>query len=193
MGKQTVEVLVEGGKASAGPPIGTQLGPLGVNVKAIVDAINEKTGSLKGIKVPVKIEVDSDTKEFEISIGTPPVAALIKKELGLDKASGKSGTERVGDLSVEQAKSIAKTKFGSDDQSFVNQIIGTCRSMGITVGQGEVTEEEKQAYEAANKAAEAAAAEAKAAKDAAAAKPAEGAAVTDKSSKPAEKAEKKGK
>jgi len=154
MVKQTIESLVEAGKASAGPPLGPALGPMGVNIKAIVDAINEKTKDMAGMEVPVKVIVDDVTKDFEIEVGTPPVSALIKKELGVGKGSGEAGTVRVGDLSEEQAKKIARMKFGADDISFVNQIKGTCRSMGITIGEGKVTEEEKKAVEEAKKAKE---------------------------------------
>ena len=159
---QTIDVLVDGGKASAGPPIGSTLGPLGVNVKEIVDAINEKTAPLNGMQVPVKIHINDD-KSFSLDVGTPPVSALIKKELGIEKGSGEAGKLRVGDLTPGQAKNVAKAKFGSDDQAFVNQVAGTARSMGVTVGQGEVTEEEVKAYE-----------EEKAAEEAAAAAPEEG-------------------
>ncbi|MFH1364163.1 MAG: 50S ribosomal protein L11 [Candidatus Aenigmatarchaeota archaeon] len=148
MAKETIEALVEGGKASAGPPLGPALGPMGVNTKKVVEDINEKTAGMKGMKVPVKVIIDTATKEYEIVVGTPPVAALIKKEIGIDKGSGKAGEVRVGDISMEQVKKIAKTKFGSDDKMYVNQVLGTCRSMGITVGEGGLsTEEEKAAKE----------------------------------------------
>lgn len=147
MPKQTVEVMVEGGKATAGPPIGSTLGPLGVNVAQIVDEINEKTKELKGMQVPVKVIVDTEKKSFEIEIGTPPVASLVKKELGIDKGSDEAGTKRVGDLSEDQIKKIARTKFGSDAPEFVSQVKGTCRSMGVTIGKGAITEEEIKRYE----------------------------------------------
>jgi len=152
MAKQTVEILVEGGKASAGPPLGSTLGPMGVNVKAVVDEINKKTAGMAGIKVPVKVTIDPVTKEFEIEVGTPPIAALIKKELGIPKGSGEAGSMRVGDLTEEQVKKIARMKFGSDAEPFVRQVKGTCRSMGVTIGQGPLTEEEKKKYQEAQKA-----------------------------------------
>lgn len=155
MGKQIIECLVDGGKASAGPPLGPALGPLGADIKAIVDAINEKTKDMAGMKVPVKVTIDTNTKNFEIEVGTPPVAGLIKKELGIEKGSGEAGSVRAGDLTEEQVKKIARIKFGSDDSSFVKQIKGTCRSMGITIGEGAVTEEERKAVEEAKKAREA--------------------------------------
>ena len=124
---------------------------MGVNIGEVIAAINEKTRDMAGMKVPVKVIVDSDTKEFEIEVGTPPTSALIKKELNLKKASQTPGKERLADLTVEQARKIARLKFGSDDQSALNQVEGTARSMGISVGKGAVTEEERRAYEQARK------------------------------------------
>jgi large subunit ribosomal protein L11 len=193
MAKQTIEAMVEGGKASAGPPLGPALGPLKVNIPDVIAKINEKTKDLAGMKVPVKVTVDTDTREFEVEVGSPPIAALVKKELGLDKASEEPGKKRVGDLKEEQAKKIARQKFGSDDEAFVNQVKGTCRSMGITVGEGAVTEEEMQQYEEMKKAEEEAKAAAEAEKAAAVAEvaPAEAApegAPKEGEEKPAEEA-----
>ena len=148
MGKVTVEALVDGGKATAGPPIGNQLGPLKVNTMQIVKEINEKTKELSGMKVPVKIIVDTETKKYSISVGTPPISALIKKELSLEKGSGEAGKIRAGDLSMEQVKRIAKAKFGSDEKAFLNQVIGSARSLGITVGKGAITDDERKAADA---------------------------------------------
>jgi len=88
MAKETIEQLVEGGKATAAPPLGPALGPIGVNIGEVVKVINEKTASFKGMQVPVKIIVDTDTKEFEITVGTPPASSLIKKEANIDKGQG---------------------------------------------------------------------------------------------------------
>ena len=152
--------MVDGGKASAGPPLGPALGPLKVNIGEVIAAINEKTMDMAGMKVPVKVIVDTDTKRFEIEVGSPPTSSLIKKEINLDKGSGETGTGRVGNLTIEQAKKVARIKFGTDDESVVSQIKGTGRSMGVTVGEGEVSEEEKRAAEEAAKASAEAAAEA---------------------------------
>ena len=137
MPKQAIESLIEGGKATAAPPLGPALGPLGVNIGQIVAAINEKTAEFKGMQVPVKVTVDSDTKEFEISVGTPPASALIKKEAGIDKGAGNPLMDKVADLKIEQVIKIAKMKEGSllgkDNFSRVKEIIGTCQSMGILV------------------------------------------------------------
>lgn len=145
--EQIVEIVVEGGKANAAPPLGPALGPMGVNIQGVVDAINEKTRDLDGIKVPVKVIVDTATKEFRIEVGNPPASALILKELGVEKGSALAGKDRAGDLTEAQVKKIAKAKFGSDDIAYVNQIKGTCRSMGVSIGKGEVTEEERQKAE----------------------------------------------
>jgi large subunit ribosomal protein L11 len=135
--KKTVEALVSGGKATAGPPLGPALGPLGVNVLSIVNRINELTGGFMGMKVPVKVIVDTDTKEFEVEVGTPPTSALIAKELGVEKGSGNPKEEKVGDLGIEQVGRIAKIKmsqsYAKDVKSAAKEVLGSCVSMGVTV------------------------------------------------------------
>jgi len=147
MGKETIELLVEGGKATAAPPLGPSLAPLKVNVGQVVAEINKKTAEMAGMKVPVKVIVDTDTKEFEIDVGTPPVSALIKKELDIEKGSGEAGKTTVGNLTEEQVKKVAKIKFNSDEERFTNMVKGTARSMGITVGE---TPKEESPDEAEN-------------------------------------------
>ena len=73
--------------ATAGPPLGPALGPLGINIMNVIKAINDKTKDFEGMKVPVKVIVDTATKDFEITVGTPPTSALIKGELGSEKGS----------------------------------------------------------------------------------------------------------
>ncbi len=137
MPKQTVQALVEGGKATAAPPLGPALGPLGVNIGQVVADINKKTADFKGMQVPVKINVDTITKQYSIEVGTPPVSALIKKEAGLEKGSSNPLTEKVGDLRIEQIIKIAKMKedalTGKSTKEKINEVIGTCNSMGILV------------------------------------------------------------
>jgi large subunit ribosomal protein L11 len=175
MPKEKVEVMVEGGKATAAPPLGPALGPIGVPMQKVIDEINAKTKDLAGMKVPVTVIADSVTKEFEIKVGSPPVSALIKKELGLEKGSSEAGKTRAGDLSNEQVKKIASAKFGSTEDRYVSMVKGSARSMGITVGEGQLSEEEmKAAEEAHKKAAEEAAAAEAAAVAAAEGVPAEG-------------------
>ncbi|MBS7614517.1 50S ribosomal protein L11 [Candidatus Bathyarchaeota archaeon] len=137
--KKVVEALIAGGQATAGPPLGPALGPLGVNVLMIVNKINELTSSYAGMKVPVKITVDPDTKEFEVTVGIPTTGALIVKETGIQKGSGTPHTTKVGNISMEQVLKIAKIKqptlLAKTLKAAVKEIVGTCRSMGVTVDQ----------------------------------------------------------
>jgi large subunit ribosomal protein L11 len=142
--EKRVEVVVEGGKATPAPPLGPALGPLGVNIIKIVGEINEKTRDLAGMRVPVKVIVD-DKKNYRVEVGKPPESALILKECKSEKGSSFPGKDRAGDLSMEQVKRIARAKFGSDEKSHINQIMGTCRSMGVTIEKGAMTAEESKA------------------------------------------------
>jgi large subunit ribosomal protein L11 len=137
MATEKVDVMVSGGKATAAPPLGPALGPLKVNIGDVVNKINEKTKSFAGMQVPVTVEVDTETKEFTITVGTPPASALIKQEAGVQKASGNPKAEHVADLAIEQVIKIAKMKedalLGKDLKQMVKEIVGTCQSMGIYV------------------------------------------------------------
>ncbi len=134
---ETIEALVDGGQASAGPPLGPALGPMGINIKNVIDKINEETKVFEGMKVPVKVIIDPTTKSFTIEVGTPPTSSLIMKELNLEKGSSSNRTEKVGNLSIEQVKRIVKMKgqsiLGRTIKQSVKEILGTCVSMGITV------------------------------------------------------------
>ena len=135
--KKIINVLVIGGEASAGPPLGPALGPLGVNVLGIVNEINKQTGGFKGMRVPVKVEVDSETKQFAVSVGTPTTSALIAKESGIPKGSSKPNTDLVGDLTMDKVVSIAKSKisgsYAASIRSAVKEVVGSCVSMGVKV------------------------------------------------------------
>ncbi len=137
MAKQSVEAMVEGGKATAAPPLGPALGPTGVNIGQVVSEINKKTADLKGMQVPVKVIIDTEAKSFVIEVGTPPSSALIKKEAGIEKGASNPLTDKVADLLIEQIIKIAKVKEGSllgnGLKQRVKQVIGTCRSMGVLV------------------------------------------------------------
>lgn len=137
--KKVVESIVNGGQATAGPPLGPALGPLGVNVVAIVNKINEVTKSYAGMKVPVKITVDTETKTFEVTVGVPTTAALIVKEAAIQKGSGKPNTEKIGNVSMEQVTRIVEIKrsvlLGKGFKEAAKEIVGTCVSMGVTVDQ----------------------------------------------------------
>ncbi len=132
---QEVRVLVPGGKATPGPPLGPALGPLGVPVGQVIAKINEATKEFAGMQVPVVVRVDPATRQFEVEVGVPPASALIKKELGIEKGTGDGST--VGNLSLEQLLSIARVKrkqcLGSSLKEVAKEIAGTCLSMGVTV------------------------------------------------------------
>ncbi len=137
MSKDTIDAMVNGGKASAGPPLGPALGPAGVNIGKVIAAINEKTKNFSGIKVPVKVVVDKDTKEFEIIVGSPPTSQLLKKEVNLEKLSGKAGSEPVADVKMQQIIKVAMMKEEAmavnSRKAAVKCTIGTCVSAGILV------------------------------------------------------------
>ena len=137
MAKEKVETLIEGGKASAAPPLGPALGPLKVNIGQVVADINKKTADFKGMKVPVKVIVDTETKEYEIEIGTPPASQLLKTELGISKGSATPDKDYVADISLEQIKKVARMKMdallANDLNAGVREIAGTCYSLGIKI------------------------------------------------------------
>lgn len=135
--KTTVNALVVGGGANAGPPLGPALGPLGVNVMMIVNGINEKTKDYSGMRVPVKVIVDNETKEFDIEVGVPTTSALIAKETKIEKGSGTPNTEMVGNLNLDMVLKIARAKqgqsYGINLKSIIREVVGSCISMGIKV------------------------------------------------------------
>ncbi|MBU5557567.1 MAG: 50S ribosomal protein L11 [Candidatus Aenigmatarchaeota archaeon] len=149
MGKISVKIMVEGGKAIPGPPLGPALAVHKVNIGQVVAAINEATKEFKGITVPVEVIVDTETKAFEIKVGTPPVSALIKKELKVEKLAitpwttppakeGEAPKEPFkGDLPFEAAVRIANAKMSAlgtrSLKNAVKQVIGSCMSVGCTV------------------------------------------------------------
>lgn len=137
MGKQTVDAIVEGGKATAAPPLGPALGPLGINIGQVISEINKKTSDYKGMQIPIKIIVEDD-KSFTISVGSPAVSALVKKEAGIEKGSGNPLLDKVADLRIENIIKIAKMKsdslLGKTMFAKVSEVLGTCNSMGVMVG-----------------------------------------------------------
>ena len=134
---KSISALVSGGEASAGPPLGPALGPMGINVLQVVNTINEKTREFPGMKVPVKVEVDSETKKFTVEIGIPPTSALVAKEASITKGSGTAGKDYVGNITMESIVKIAKMKldvsYAYDVRSVAKEIIGSCVSNGIKI------------------------------------------------------------
>lgn len=137
MATETIEALIEGGKASAAPPLGPALGPSGLNIQQVIGDINVKTAAFKGMQVPIKIIFDRSAKTYEITVGTPPTSALVKKEAGLESGSGKPHVDHVADLRIEQVIKITKMKHddmhGKTTKDRVMEVMGTCNSMGVMV------------------------------------------------------------
>jgi large subunit ribosomal protein L11 len=133
---ETIEILVPGGEADPGPPLGPELGPTPVDVQAVVQTINDETAAFDGTEVPVTIEYEEDGA-FTIEVGVPPTAALIKDEAGFETGSGDPDTNFVADLSVEQVKTIAEQKVSDllayEVKGAAKEVAGTCVSLGVTI------------------------------------------------------------
>ncbi|HTY90300.1 MAG TPA: 50S ribosomal protein L11 [Methanocella sp.] len=131
-----VEVLVPGGRANPGPPLGPSLGPLGINIKKVVDEINKKTAEYNGMTVPVKIKVDA-SKNFTVEVGTPPTSALLLAEAKIEKGSGTPNTVQVGNVTMDQVLAVVAKKKGAflsyTKKNAAKEVIGTCVSLGITI------------------------------------------------------------
>ena len=136
-GKIVVRALVTGGSASGGPPIGPAVGPTGINIKDVVDAVNEKTMIFKGLTVPVRIECNSETKQFEIYVETPSTASLLLKEIGAEKGSSSCSDNKIGNLTLDQVLNIVEAKkdtlLDKTYKAAVKTVLGTALSIGATV------------------------------------------------------------
>lgn len=163
MTKRMIQVLIEGGKATPAPPLGPSLSVYKVNIGKIIQEINDKTKEYEGMKVPINIVIDDETKEYEIKVGVPPVSSLIAKELGLKKIApqkeeeSKEGEEKeeekkkevtkrkeekkekiiVGNLTMEQVIKITKLKkenlLAKDMKKAVKEIVSSVVSMPLTI------------------------------------------------------------
>jgi large subunit ribosomal protein L11 len=142
----TIEVLVPGGQANPGPPLGPELGPTPVDVQAVVNEINDQTEAFDGTEVPVTVEYEDDGS-FSIDVGVPPTAALVKDELGFETGSGEPQEDFVADMSVEQLKKVAEQKLPDllayDAKGAAKEVAGTCTSLGVTI-EGENPREFKE-------------------------------------------------
>ena len=144
---EEIRVLVEGGNAKPTPPLGPKLSQYRLPIGKVIQEINNLTKEFKGMQIPVKILVDTETREYKIEVGTPPTSQLIKKytnwkEVRKNKrgkiiAARAPWNEEVGDISFENIVKIAKMKIKdmntTDLKSAVKNVLGTCLSMGITV------------------------------------------------------------
>jgi large subunit ribosomal protein L11 len=135
MPMKEMKFKIPAGKADPGPPLGTVLGPLGVPIGQIVAKMNEVTKPYEGMKMPVILKLDPVTKQFEVEVGPVPTSELLKKEAGLEKASGDGSV--AGDISMDKVKEIAKQKQADmnarDFDHAVKEVLGTCKSIGLTV------------------------------------------------------------
>ena len=139
MGKQLVaqiKVQVPGGQATPAPPVGTALGPHGVNIGQFVQQFNDQTRDMMGVTIPVVISVYND-RSFDFIMKSPPAAVLLKKAAGIAKGSGSPLVNKVGSVTKAQLEEIAKTKYADLNSSSVEQavkvIAGMARSMGLEV------------------------------------------------------------
>lgn len=131
-----VKLQCEAGKATPAPPIGPALGQAGVNIMAFVKEFNERTAKQAGYIIPVEITVYDD-RSFTFITKTPPVAVLLKKAAGLDKASGEPNKKKVAKLGRDKVREIAETKMpdlnANDVEAAMKMVEGTARSMGIDI------------------------------------------------------------
>ena len=129
-------MLVPGGQANPGPPLGPELGPTPVDVQAVVQEINDQTAAFEGTEVPVTVDYEDDGS-FSIEVGVPPTAALIKDEAGFETGSGEPQSEFVADITVDQVRTIAEQKrtdlLSYDLKNAAKEVVGTCVSLGVTI------------------------------------------------------------
>ncbi|MCB8944266.1 MAG: 50S ribosomal protein L11 [Ardenticatenaceae bacterium] len=134
--KAVVKIQIQGGKANPAPPVGTALGPQGINLMQFCKEYNAKTSNMVGQIVPVEVTVYQDSS-FTFVLKTPPAADLLKKAAGIKSGSSIPNRDKVGTVSQQQVREIAETKFkdlnARDVDAAMKIIVGTARSMGITV------------------------------------------------------------
>lgn len=131
-----IKLQIPAGKATPAPPVGPALGAHGVNIMSFTKEFNERTKNDMGLLIPVVITVYAD-RSFSFITKTPPAAVLIKKALGMEKASGEPNKNKVGKITREQLKEIAQTKMpdlnAANIDTAISMVAGTARSMGIEV------------------------------------------------------------
>lgn len=131
-----VKLQLPAGKATPGPPVGSSLGPHGINIPAFTKEFNEKTSSQVGMIIPVVISIFAD-RSFTFIMKTPPVPVLIKKACKVESGSAKPNRDKVAKLTKDQVREIATVKMpdlnATDIDAAMSMVAGTARSMGITV------------------------------------------------------------
>lgn len=142
-----VKLIVDGGAMKPGPAVSQQLGPMGINLGKVISDVNEATKGFKGMKVPVEIDVDPKTKSFTVQVFSPPVSELIKKDLGIEKGSGKAEEIKVGNIAFERLVDIAKTKMpdllAKDLKAATKIVVGSCVSLGVLIDSKEAKQVEQ--------------------------------------------------
>lgn len=137
MVKKTLRFIVEGGKATPGPPIGPALSPYKVNVVEVVNAINNATKDYEGLPVPVEVTIDTDTRKFEVKVGVPTTTALLMKFAGAKEPTGDPAHKKIGSVSLEDVIKIAIMKksqlTAKTLKAAVKTILGTARAIGVAV------------------------------------------------------------
>jgi len=135
--KKTLRFVVEGGRATPGPPIGPALSPYKVNVVEVVNAINNATKDYEGLPVPVEVIIDTDTRKFEVKVGIPTTTALLMKYAGAKEPTGDPAHKKIGDIKFEDVIKIAIIKkeqlTAKTLKGAVKTILGTARAIGVTV------------------------------------------------------------
>ena len=133
---KVVKLQLQAGKATAGPPVGSTLGPYGINIPAFTKEFNEKTQGQVGLVIPVEITIYAD-RSFTFVLKTPPAAVLIKKACKIESGAANSIKTKVAQITKAQIKEIAELKMpdlnAASLESAMSMIEGTCRSMGVTV------------------------------------------------------------
>ena len=134
--KTTIKLQIQAGKATPAPPVGPALGQHGINIMAFCKEYNERTASQEGFIIPAEITVYED-RSFTFTTKMPPVSDLLRRALGVEKGSGKTGTETVGKIGKDKLQEIARTKMKDLNTTDVDKaakiVAGTARSMGVDV------------------------------------------------------------
>lgn len=143
-----IKLLVDGGSMAPGPVLSQKLGPIGINVNAVIQKVNDSTQNFKGLKVPVELDIDPASKTFEVKVFSPPVSELLKRELGIEKGSGMQKKITPYNASIEQIISVAKTKLPNmlarNLKSAVKLVVGTSGSLGVLVENKTAAEVERE-------------------------------------------------
>jgi large subunit ribosomal protein L11 len=138
----SVKLLVEGGNMKPSPAVAQQIGPMGINMSKVISDINEKTGNFKGMNVPVILDVDGVTKNYTITVKSPPTSELLKKEVGISKGTGARLKSTSGDIAFERIISVALQKHDNmlshDLMNTIKSVLGTCQAMGVIVDNKEI-------------------------------------------------------